>query len=160
MRAVATMIAMAGCLALVWQAPAEAQGAEEAGWQKRLFGEIVQMRAELAEYLLEARQSNISSLERELREVREQQKALQENEHQQHEHIAQIDRQLASAELELEARPQLEAARAQLSGPEVERLRNVQTTLAQRETDIIGLLERERLRAQALRERARLLSSK
>jgi hypothetical protein len=63
-------------------------------------------------------------------------------------------------ELELEARPQLEAVRAQLTGPEMERLGNIQTTLAQREADITGLLERERLRSQTLRERARPPSSR
>ena len=159
MRAVATMIAMAGCLALVSQAPAGGQSAGE-DWQTRMLSEITRMRAEFAEYFIEAQQVNIVLLERELHDVRERKKLLQDSERQRREQIAEVEHQLASAELEVEARPQLEAVRAHLIGPEADRLRNVETTLGQREAEIAALLGRERQRAQTLRERMLALSAK
>jgi hypothetical protein len=123
-------------------------------WQTRLLAEIIQLRADVAEYLVEANQNSIAALTHELEQAGRDQKQMQGIERQQAEQMTQLERLLASPETDPQARPQIEAMRTQLIGDEATKLRADQATVAQRVADISRRLERERQRGQLLEQRA------
>ena len=129
-------------------------GDDKMDCQSQMLNQIVELRAELSEYLAEVQQGKVVGLTRELEQLRQQQKRLQDQELQQVQQIAQTEQQLASPLLEAPARPQIEELRAQLIGAIAEKLRSEQSGLMQREAEIAQRLEREAQRGRTLQERA------
>jgi hypothetical protein len=123
-------------------------------WQTRLLTEIIQLRADVAEYLVEANQTSIAALTHELEQAGRDQKQMQDVERQQAEQLTQLERLLASPETDPQARPQIDAMRTQLIGDGAAKLRADQAIAAQRVADITRRLERERQRGQLLEQRA------
>jgi hypothetical protein len=140
------------CLAAMLALGAEGQGSPPE-WQTRLLAEVIELRADLAEYLADAQQNRIAALTHELEQAGRDQQQMREAERQQAEQITQLERLLASPETDSQARSQIEAMRAQLIGDGAAKLRSDQAALAERSADLARRLERERQRQRLLEQR-------
>ena len=115
-------LAVALCLGATLALGAEG-GGNAPEWQTRLLAEIIQLRAEVAEYLVDADQNSIAALTHELEQAGRDQKQMQDLERQQAEQMTQLERLLASPETDPQARPQIEGMRAQLIADRTAKLR-------------------------------------
>jgi hypothetical protein len=113
-RRVASSLFLFGLVALMPAGYLNAQSNGPAEWHRSILNEIISLRSDLLEFLMEGQRKEILNLNRQLDEVRRQQKQVQEAERQRGDQISQIEQQLLSPELEPEARPQIEATKGQL----------------------------------------------
>jgi hypothetical protein len=125
--------------------------------QSQVLMEIIRLRAELAEFSLEQQDIRIAALTRELEKVRAQSRELADQDRQQAQSLADIERQLTTPELEPEARPQIEASRIQLITHDAQKSREERAVIAERDADLTQRLQREIRRRSELQERARQL---
>lgn len=144
-------------LAVITHIPAIAENNVQSDLQKYMLHQLVELRTELAEYFFEGQQSKLAATARELVELRREQKELQEEIRVHGDQVAQLERQLTSADLEPQVRPQIEAVRAHLTSESAEKLRSRQAALTQREAELTQRLERETQRSRFLEEKARQL---
>jgi hypothetical protein len=131
MRAIAALFTVC-LLSAAYLRASEERGSDSAR-HKQLLIEILSLRVEVTEYLLQAQRANAVVMERELADIREQQNRLVSEERQHKEQIAELTQQLSSTDLEAEARLQIEAITSEMSGPALETLRSQQTALRQKE---------------------------
>jgi phage shock protein A len=149
---------LAVCLVLVVShMRANGQSNDPADLQRHVLNAIVELRADLMEYLLDAQDRKVQDLRLELEQVRQGQKRLQDEDRQRVQQIADLEQQVASPELEPPARPQIEALRVQLMTESAEKLRSEHAGLTQREAELVRRLDGETQRARKLHERARQL---
>ena len=123
-------------------------------WQGRMLTEIVELRADLIDYLMEWQQNKITSLTHELETVRREENKIAEEDRQRSQQIGQVELELASPELEAQARPQIEALHAQLIGDAAEGLQAEYAALMRRDIEIARQLRRETERGQMLSQKA------
>ena len=135
------------------------QATNETQRHKDVFGEILALRAELAEYFVEVVESTVMALDRVLANIRQDIIRLEGEERLRQEQLTQVDQQLSNPDLELDSRRQLETVKADLSGPTSERLRSEQSGLQKRQGDLAKTIERQQDRLQALREKSRQLNA-
>jgi hypothetical protein len=150
-------VAALSLVLIVLQTQAKGQSSDQIDLQKRVLNEIVDLRADLMEHLLDAQDRKVKELAFELEQVRQGQKRLQEEERQRIQQITEVNQQLASPQLDPPARPQIEALGVQLITERAEKLRIEQAGLSQRESEVIQQLDRETQRGRKLQERARQL---
>jgi hypothetical protein len=153
-----TLGAAAALLAVLY-VRAGAQADTSTIWQKQMLAEITRLRADFAGFVAEDHKERLEALARELHRVRGDQKRLREQERDRAEQVAAIEQQLASPDLEPDARPQIEAARAQLAGEAVEKLRAENAMLIERENELTRKLDRETLRSRRLQQEAETLAA-
>jgi hypothetical protein len=149
----------AGLALIISSAPAYGQNGDQIDLQKYVSSQIVELRADLLEFLLDAQESKIRELTLELEKTRQEQKQLQEGERQRVQQISEVQQQLANPDLDQPARPQIEALGVQLMTEDAEKVRTGQAALAQREAGLVQRLDREAQRGRKLQERARQLQT-
>lgn len=154
---IAKVVAILLLFAFISHIRADGQSSAQADCQTQLFNQIIGLRADLTEYLIEQQEIRIAALTRELEGVRKQTGQLTDDDRQHAENIAEIDQQLSTRELEPEARPQIEALKAQLMSEGFQKLRTDRAELAQHDTALTQQLQRESARRQKLQDRARQL---
>jgi hypothetical protein len=159
MRRVGVPVAMLCVFVLISCIRADAQSDCQTDWQRHMLNEISRLRANLIEYLAEEQQSKLLVLTRELHDIHQDQKRLQDQERQQAQQIVELQQQLASPELEAEARPDIEAVKTHVMGEGAEKLRTEQAALRQREIDVRQRLEHAAQRSRSLQQQARQLQT-
>ena len=122
--------------------------------KRSLLNEVLELRTDILQFLVQAQQSTVRSLKRELEQLHQQQRRVQEAEESRSQQVAQVEEQLSSPDLESESRPQVEAVKQELIVDGAEKLKAEQSSLRQREADLAARLESEVQRAQALQQRA------
>src|SRR4051812_31014564 len=75
----------------------------------QLLKTVLQLRAEFLEFMLEAHQSTVRALKRELDQLHEQEHRVQQAEDERAQQTAHVERQLSSPDLESEVRLEVEA---------------------------------------------------
>jgi phage I-like protein len=126
---------------------------------QEVLKQVVTLRADFLEFLADMQKDRVRELTRELTEVQQRLKQLEGEERQRNEQIAQTEAQLAAPELEVHARPEIEALRTQLTTEGAERLRAEYAAMSSRQTELQQRIEREQHRGRALRERSQQLQS-
>jgi hypothetical protein len=145
------------CLAvLFFHGQAVAQGEQEEAWRRQILTHLISLRAEFAEYFMEWHQSRVRELNRELEEVLQQQQRLQTLESQRVQHLADVEQQLATAQLEPPARPQIEALKHQLMTEAAGKLQSERAALLERQVTLRQRSQTEQERSNKLQ---RLLSA-
>ena len=159
MRAI-VKLALASSLALViTHTGANGQSSDQAKAQDRVLNEIIELRADVMEYLLDAQDRKIQALKLALEEVQHKQRRLQDEERQRLQQITDVEQQLASPQLDRPERPQIEVLGVQLATESAEKLRTEQAKMGEREAEIIQGLDREIQRGRKLQEKARQLQA-
>jgi chromosome segregation ATPase len=113
---------------------------------------------EVIELLTGSLESRADDLERELAQLRDRQRELQNTEETQRTQVHDADQQLAGADIDADTRAQLEGIRVQLTGPGLEELKSSQSAVSARQSQIVDSLERVRQRLSSLRQRERDLT--
>jgi hypothetical protein len=133
---------------------ANAQNSPVDEHQKILLTEVLQLRADLLQFLISTQQSTVQALKHDMDRLKLQERRLEESETGRNQQLAAIEKQLASVDLEASARPQIEAIRQQLYGEAAEKLRLDRLALHQRQADLKTQIDTELQRLQTLKWQA------
>jgi DNA gyrase/topoisomerase IV subunit A len=128
-------------------------------WQKYMLNQVMELRSDVMDHLVECHQNNLAGLTRELREVQQAEERLREQERLHTQQVAQLQQQLTSPDLDQDAKPQLETMLGQLSGSAAERLRSEHASLADRNAELTRLIAGETERSQKLQQRGKQLQA-
>jgi hypothetical protein len=126
-------------------------------WLQYIALELKKLRLELIEERCDAQQGRLSSLERELQLIRDQQREIEEEQNAELREPTEIDSQLAQPGISKEQREELEARKADLLGAEPSRYAASRLALAKREDEARQRVAVEQQRMQVLVQQAQNL---
>jgi hypothetical protein len=148
------IISAMAIVALMQNTGGRAQSTTTVESQQTLLTEVLQLRADILQFLLTTQQSAIQKLKNDLDQLQRQKRRIEEANATRDQQLLDIERQLSSSDLEPETRPQVEAIRQQLIGDAVEKSRSEQSFLREREADLTAKIAIEMQHQQALQRRA------
>jgi hypothetical protein len=122
--------------------------------ESQLLKAVLQLRADVLELLLEARQANVRGLQRELEQLHVQQRRVRQAEEERVQQATQVEQQLSSPDLESGMRVEVEAVKRQLTGDSADKLRAEESAMQQHEADLLSQIENELQNVKALQQRA------
>lgn len=150
-----TALANGALAALLMRGSAmNAQNATTSTPQPELLNVVLEMRADLLQFMMQASQNNIRLLKTELDALQQKERRVREADESRNQQLAQLDQQLSATDLESESRPQVEAVKQQLLGEGADSLRSEESTVQKRQADLTARLESELRQFQVLRQRA------
>jgi hypothetical protein len=91
---------------------------------QELLNAVLEMRANLLQFIMQAEQNNVRLLKAELDTMQQKERRLRGADENPSQQLVQIEQQLSSTDLESESRPQVEAVRQQLLGEGADNLRS------------------------------------
>ena len=155
MRTVLKSAAALSLAVVLWRTPAQAQ----TDCQKEALNQVLALRADLLEYLGDVQKGRVHELSQELTRAQRRLKELEVEERQRNDQVTEVDQQLATPELELRARPQIEALKTQLMNEGAEQLRTEQAAMTKWQAELHLQMEREEQRGRMLQEKTRQIQS-
>lgn len=148
------------CLMMAcFAAAAQTQQGCQTEWAQSIEAQILDLRVHLGELLAATHEQKLADLTRAVEEIRSRQQALDREERQLRQQIADVETQLTSGGLELQARSQVEAVRTQLAGEATEKLRSDRAALEQSQAETTARLAQETQTYQRLKNWMRQLES-
>jgi hypothetical protein len=140
-------------------AAAQTQQGCPTDWAQSITAQILDLRAHIGELLAGAHEQKVAELTRETEEIRSRQQALDRKEQLLRQQIADVEAQLTSSGIEPQARGQVEAIRAQLTGEAAEKLRSDRVALEQRLAETSARLAQELQTYQKVKDWVRQLEN-
>jgi hypothetical protein len=138
-------------------ARADGQHGAHTGCETETAKELLKLRADLTDFLIEQQEIRIAGTIRDVEAVRMQLSQLTQEEREHAQDVLQLEQQLTAVDLEPEARPQMQSLKIQLATDGVQTLRTKRAALIQSDAQLAEKLKRETGHRQHLLERARQL---
>ncbi|HEX4773864.1 MAG TPA: hypothetical protein VH351_23725 [Bryobacteraceae bacterium] len=127
--------------------------------QRQIIVELAKLRVDVLLILTETQQMKIEKLSADLHRVQQRQKELAAAEALRREQLADLDQQLASADLPEQTRPEIEAVRTGVVETMSGTAKQEQSSLEKRQAELTDQLRLETQRFTAWKQQAQLLAS-